>query len=142
MPPETDLAHQLGVSRPVVREAIAFLRAEGLVETRPGQGLYVSHQQVLRIRAEDVSSSTKAIIELLELRRGLEGETVRLAAERRTPDDVGRLKAILAAMREAEEAGRDGVEEDLDFHLEVARISRNPLYIKLMSFLTDRGRLL
>lgn len=136
MPPETDLAHQLGVSRPVVREAIAFLRAEGLVETRRGQGLYVSHQQVLRIRAEDVSNSTKSIIELLELRRGLEGETVRLAAERRTADDIERLEAILAAMRAAEEAGRDGVEEDLDFHLELARVSRNPLLVKLMSFLT------
>jgi len=140
MPAENDIARQLGVSRPVVREALAFLRADGLVETRRGQGLYVSHQEVLRIRSEDVSSSNISIIELLELRRGLEGETVRMAAERRTPDDIERLRARLNAIHEAEAAGRDGVEEDLDFHIEIARISRNSLHIKVMRFLTSTLR--
>jgi len=64
-----------------------------------------------------------------------------MAAERRIPEDIERLKARLDAIHEAEVAGRDGVEEDLDFHLEIARIGRDSLHIKVMRFLSSTLRI-
>ena len=134
LPSETEIARQLGVSRPVVREALAFLRADGLVESRQGQGLFVTDQVVLRIRADELRSAQTGLRDLLEMRRALEAETARLAAQRRTSADVTKLRAALDAMAKAESEGRDGVVEDLDFHLMIAATSRNPLLIKVIHF--------
>ncbi|RUT32737.1 FadR family transcriptional regulator [Arsenicitalea aurantiaca] len=134
LPSEAEICRQLGVSRTVVREALAHLRADGLVETRRGQGLFVTEQNVLRIRIGDVEASREGLLEMLELRRGLESETARLAAERRKPDDIERLEAALAALEAADREGRDGVEEDLAFHLLIADIGRNRVLIKMMHF--------
>jgi GntR family transcriptional regulator, transcriptional repressor for pyruvate dehydrogenase complex len=134
LPSEAEMSRQLQVSRPVVREALAFLRADGLVESRQGQGLFVTAQAVLRMRVEDLRPDGAGLLDLLEMRRALEAETARLAAERRTPADVAKLRAALQAMAEADEAGRDGVAEDLAFHLAIATTSRNPLLIKMIHF--------
>jgi GntR family transcriptional repressor for pyruvate dehydrogenase complex len=136
LPAESEIARQLGVSRPVVREALAFLRADGLVETRRGQGLFVSDQVVLRLRADEYAGTVESIVELLEFRRGLEGETVRMAAQRRSDQDIADLQNALDSIHEAEAAGRAGVEEDLAFHLTIARISKNALHFKVMQFLS------
>ncbi|MDV2987664.1 UNVERIFIED_CONTAM: FadR/GntR family transcriptional regulator [Methylobacteriaceae bacterium AG10] len=134
LPSEAEMSRQLQVSRPVVREALAFLRADGLVESRQGQGLFATAQSVLRMRVEDLRPDGAGLLDLLEMRRALEAETARLAAARRTPADIERLRAALDAMAEADAAGRDGVAEDLAFHLAIAATSRNPLLIKMIHF--------
>ncbi|WP_274626532.1 FadR/GntR family transcriptional regulator [Arvimicrobium flavum] len=136
LPSEAEISRQLGVSRPVVREALAFLRADGLVESRHGQGLFVTEQAVLRIRADDLRPDRAGLLDLLEMRRALESETARLAAQRRTPEDVDKLRAALEGMAAAEREGRDGVREDLHFHLTIASIGRNPLLMKIIHFWT------
>lgn len=140
LPSEAEISRQLQVSRPVVREALAFLRADGLVESRQGQGLFVSDQKVLRIRTGDLNASREGLLDLLEFRRGVESETARLAAERRTPDDIVLLQAARDAMVEADAQGRDGVDEDLAFHLAIARIGRNDLLIKIIHFWSETLR--
>jgi GntR family transcriptional repressor for pyruvate dehydrogenase complex len=137
LPSEAEIARQLQVSRPVVREALAFLRADGLVESRQGQGLFVADQKVLRIRIGDLNASQEGLLDLLEVRRGVESETARLAAERRTPEDIAVLQTALDAMAKAEAEGRDGVDEDLAFHLAIARISRNQVLIKIIHFWSE-----
>lgn len=134
LPSETEMSRQLGVSRPVVREAVAYLRADGLVESRHGQGLFVTEQAVLRFRIGDLRTSKNGLGDLLEMRRALEAETALLAAQRRTPADIVKLRKALEAMAAAEAAGQDGVAEDLHFHLVIAATSRNPLLIKMIHF--------
>src|SRR5271154_4245674 len=81
---ETDLAHQLGVSRQPIREALHRMEAEGWVDLRPSQGAFVH-----------VPTSSE-VDELLDVRALLEAETARLAARAASPAQVARLREICA----------------------------------------------
>src|SRR4051812_7340716 len=72
LPSETELARQLGISRPVLREAVTYLKADGIVESRRGLGLFVNKQDTLRLRITDIEASEQSILEFLEFRLGLE----------------------------------------------------------------------
>ncbi|WP_262273146.1 FadR/GntR family transcriptional regulator [Microvirga yunnanensis] len=134
LPGEIELARQLGVSRPVVREAIAYLKADGLVESRHGRGLFVGRQETLRLRLREIDASEKTILEFLELRRGLEVEAAQLAALRHTAHDLDRMEAAIAALNVADEAGEESSEHDLAFHLAIADAARNPLFRRVLQF--------
>src|SRR5438105_6296377 len=92
LPPERDLARQLGVSRPSVREALIALEVEGLVEVRVGSGIYVRHAP-LAPKREELPAETGPF-ELLRARWIIEGECAALAAKSAT-------KAQLQGMKEA-----------------------------------------
>ncbi len=134
LPGEIELARQLGISRPVVREAIAYLRADGLVESRHGRGLFVNRQETLRLRLGEIDASDKTIFEFLELRRGLEVEAAQLAALRHTNLDLRRMEAAITALNAADEAGQESSEPDLAFHLAIADAARNPLFRRVLQF--------
>jgi GntR family transcriptional repressor for pyruvate dehydrogenase complex len=134
LPGEIELARQLGISRPVVREAIAYLKADGLVESRHGRGLFVNRQETLRLRLGEIDASDKSILEFLELRRGLEVEAAQLAALRHTDLDLDRMEAAIAALNVADEAGEESSEHDLAFHLAIADAARNPLFRRVLQF--------
>lgn len=139
LPAETELCRQFAVSRTVVREAVARLKAEQLVETRPGLGLYVARrgpgQGVLRLRAPE-GSAVERSRELLEFRAGLEADAARLAALRRTDEDVVAIRAALDRIDAVERAGGNGGAEDLDFHMAIARASRNGYIVQVLRFLS------
>src|SRR6476660_7970785 len=93
IPTEAQLMRTFGVSRTVVREAVAALRAEGLVTTRQGRGAFVAAAGTgvpFQVTPEDASSLAD-ILKILELRATLEVEAAGLAAERRTPADLDRI---------------------------------------------------
>jgi GntR family transcriptional repressor for pyruvate dehydrogenase complex len=136
LPGEIELARQLGVSRPVVREAIAYLKAEGIVESRHGSGLFVNRQETLKLRLGEIDASEKAILEFLELRRGLEVEATQLAALRRTAQDLERMEAAIAALNVADEAGEESAQHDLAFHLAIADAARNPQFRRVLQFVS------
>lgn len=136
LPGEIELARQLGVSRPVVREAIAYLKAEGIVESRHGRGLFVNRQETLKLRLGEIDASEKAILEFLELRRGLEVEAAQLAALRRTAQDLKRMEAAIAALNAADEAGEESAQHDLTFHLAIADAARNPQFRRVLQFVS------
>jgi GntR family transcriptional repressor for pyruvate dehydrogenase complex len=136
LPGEIELARQLGVSRPVVREAIAYLKAEGIVESRHGRGLFVNRQETLKLRLGEIDASEKAILEFLELRRGLEVEATQLAALRRTVQDLERMEAAIAALNAADEAGEESAQHDLAFHLAIADAARNPQFRRVLQFVS------
>ncbi|KAB2875677.1 MAG: FadR family transcriptional regulator, partial [Bauldia sp.] len=99
LPTEHELMRSFGVSRTVVREAIAALRSEGLVETRQGSGAFVaadSRRRPFRIDPEGLES-VEQVLDVLELRICIEVEAAGLAAERRSTADIATIDAISAA---------------------------------------------
>ena len=105
LPTELELMAAMGVSRTVVREAVAALRAEGLVTTRQGSGAFVAadaSRVPFRIDPDGLSSIAD-VLEVMELRLAIEVEAAALAAERITPE---RLAPIARALRAIEAAIR------------------------------------
>ncbi len=137
LPSETELARQLGVSRPVVREAIAYLKADGIVESRRGLGLFVNQQESLRLRRAEIDASEQSILVFLEFRLGLEVEAAQLASLRHAPADMARIEAAAAAMNAADEAGEDSAAHDLAFHIAIATAARNPLFLSVLEFVSS-----
>src|SRR5438132_10767188 len=108
LPTEQALTRAARVSRTVVREAVAALRAEGLVITRQGVGAFVSAEpQRAPFRIEPERLKTLAdILNVMELRLGVEIESAGLAAERATRAQVKAIAAALEAIERAALAGR------------------------------------
>lgn len=137
LPTEAAIMEEFGVSRTVVREAISRLQAAGLVETRHGVGTFVvglGEGSAFRI-SPDQLGTLQDVIEVLELRIGVETESAALAAVRRTPENLEALRNALKAFFAAVEEGRDAVGPDFQFHLEIARATQNHHFIDLMGTL-------
>src|SRR5437868_9142871 len=114
LPTEQEMTRAAKVSRTVVREAVAALRAEGLVITRQGVGAFVSaepQRAPFRIEPERLQSLDD-VLNVMELRLGVEIESAGLAAERATKAQVRAIGAALHALDEAIAAERSAVEED------------------------------
>jgi GntR family transcriptional repressor for pyruvate dehydrogenase complex len=137
LPTEQVLSETTGVSRTVVREAIAALRADGLVTTRQGLGAFVAadvQQRPFRIDSNELKS-TLDVIQVLELRMSLEIEASGLAAERRSNADLARIKAALHAIDEQIENGGSAVEADFNFHLAIFKAAQSRYFPQLLEFL-------
>lgn len=137
LPTELELGRRLGVSRTVVREAVARLKSAGLVESRQGSGVFVRepHRDMrFRLDPGEVHRSPAAVLEILELRRCLEAEAAALAAERCSRAQVAELRRALAAIAREEAAGRDGVQADIELHRAIARASGNRHFPALWDF--------
>jgi DNA-binding FadR family transcriptional regulator len=124
LPPERDLARQLKVSRPSVREALIALEVEGYVEVRVGSGVYVTQRRPHSRRA-DPPSGDSGPFELIAARRLLEAECAALAARLASPAQIRRMQAALAAMDRDRRRSVMPIENDRRFHLEVADASGN-----------------
>jgi GntR family transcriptional regulator, transcriptional repressor for pyruvate dehydrogenase complex len=141
LPTEQALGRMLGVSRTVVREAIAALKADGLVETRQGRGASVAgdpHRQPFRVDAAALSS-IEMVVRLMELRMAVEVEAAAAAAANRTPAQLAEIERALARIEAAVERGDAAVDEDFDFHLKIALATGNPYFAEFLRFL---GRLI
>ena len=138
--PERELAQALGVSRPTVREAIKQLVTMGLLEHRQGQGTYVRSihdQRGLNPLAAMIEGHSPTLEELLEVRMGIEGQAVTLAAQRATPEDLQVLEKALTHMLEENRAGRLGIEEDVSFHMAIAYATKNTVQVHIMKTFYD-----
>jgi GntR family transcriptional regulator, transcriptional repressor for pyruvate dehydrogenase complex len=137
LPTENALCARFGVSRTVVREAIARLKSEGLVASRQGSGVFVlaeNPQRPFRLTS-NLSDSSDEILQVAELRMAFDVEAASLAARRRTQDQLRRLRAALDQMAAAVRDGANGVEADVAFHRCVAEATGNPHYVAFMSYL-------
>lgn len=137
LPAEDALAKQFGVSRPVVREALARLRDDGLVVSRRGSGSFVIGKPAPVIRAFAPLSSISDMQRCFEFRVALESNAAHEAASHRLDADMERLQAALARLDEVAASGTLGVEEDFDFHLAVCQASHNRFYVGMMEFLRE-----
>lgn len=136
LPPERDLAQQLGVSRPSLREALIALDVEGRVEVRGGSGVYV-----LAAKPEPLPARTAAMgdspSQLMEARSIIEGEVVLLACARITDEPLARMRQLLKGMESAIEHRRPKVDLDREFHLTLAEASGNAVLSRLVAELFD-----
>ena len=137
LPTEARLSEVHGVSRTVVREALHQLRLRGLLRSRQGSGAFVQAPPAHQPLAFDsrVLDSVDSVVQVVEVRRALEGEIAALAAERATRTQVRGLRRQLAAIEEAVAAGGDGVAEDLAFHRKIAEATGNPQFALLLGYL-------
>lgn len=133
LPSARELEGKFGASRPSVREALSALELAGIVETRTGQGTFVvgfpsDRGEGWSFEFEEAESPA----EVMEVRRVLEPEAARLAAERATKDDIDALQTALQALRAVVAEGKPAVAGDIQFHLAVARASGNSVIWEVM----------
>lgn len=136
IPIEAQLCETYNVSRTVVREAIAHLRSEGLLESRQGVGVFVSGQGALTLKISPEKAGELAeILEILELRLGVEIEAAGLAARRRDDSDLGKIMAALAACADLDVFAQNPRPLDFAFHMAIAEASANSYMPKFMAFI-------
>lgn len=135
LPPERDLAQQLGISRPSLREALIALEIEGSVEIRMGSGIYVCAPPGRVVQA--TAALGESPVELMAARAVLEGAVVIAACARVTPEGLARLAESLEGMRGEIEQGRSPLEYDRRFHLCIAEMSGNSVLARMVNTLFD-----
>ena len=142
LPTEHALATTFGVSRNVVREAIAKLRSEGRVWSQQGRGAFVAdttNPTVLSIE-HDALQKGDAFASLFELRRILEVHAAALAARRRSKDDIVRMQDALATMAASPYGSVQWLKKDLEFHTAIARATGNAYIVQFVGFVSEKVR--
>jgi GntR family transcriptional repressor for pyruvate dehydrogenase complex len=140
LPPERQLAEELGVNRATVRAAIRLLEQRGMVNRKVGSGTFV-----VEVPASVVADSIERYLlfgegthnELLILREILEPSIASLATENATPKDLERMKACLDQIEEAYQRSdsEGGAIADADFHLALAEATQNKLIVAIVKAL-------
>jgi GntR family transcriptional repressor for pyruvate dehydrogenase complex len=134
LPSERELVERYGVGRSSVREALRVLESKGLIDQK-GKGRFVAAEpqnplnsslQVL-LELQEVSRD-----ELFEVREVLEGATAAFAAERRSDEDVLAIAETIDAMADGLDSADRYIDADLQFHLAIARASRNRIALHMM----------
>ncbi|QHI99906.1 FCD domain-containing protein [Xylophilus rhododendri] len=141
LPGETALSQRLGVSRPVLRQALARLREEGRVSVRKGSGSYVTD---VMPQAQPLSLSTLKnvpdIRAFLDFRCCMEGEAAARAALVRRPADLQEIRRCRERYEAALAAGQDAVEEDIAFHHAISEACGNRFFAMTMAALAPQTR--
>ena len=136
LPTEQEMIAATGVSRTVIREAVAALRADKLVVSRQGIGTFVAENIRRPFRVDfDESSSLPDLLNVMELRTGVEVEAAGLAAERASPAQIKKIAERLAAVKAAIERGETAVDQDFAFHCEIAEATDNPQFKGFLEYL-------
>lgn len=139
LPAEARLAEQFAVSRAVVREAIARLKADGLVASRQGAGAFVAQRLGAAVFRLEAGRRTEAhgVVEIFELRLIIEVAAAERAALRHRPEDLDAIATALARMDAAVIGGEGGAASDDDFHCAIAAAGGNPLIGRFVAFVSQ-----
>ncbi|RYH07051.1 FadR/GntR family transcriptional regulator [Tropicimonas sp. IMCC6043] len=135
LPSEALLTEEFSVSRTVIREAVASLRADRIVDSRRGSGVFV----LAPIKAEHLPfrnvdpGKVSSILEILEVRMALESEAAALAAVRRSPAQEEEIIAAFREFRARAEAGEHTTETDFRLHLAIAKAANNSRFPEFLS---------
>lgn len=132
LPTEQAIVAATGVSRTVVREALASLRARGLITTRQGLGAFVADRTTRRsftISSGEVS--LEDTLHVLELRMSIEVEATGLAAERRSEAELAEIQARFAAVCATKGEAGAGADEDFAFHRAILAATGNPYFTRV-----------
>ena len=136
LPPERDLAKQLGVSRPSVREALIALEVEGYVEVRVGSGVYVAGPRPAT--AGEPLPADSGPFELIRARWLIEAECAALAAKQATKAQIGAMEEALDGMESDRDKGVMPLAADRLFHLRIAEASGNSALTLVVKTLWDQ----
>ena len=138
LPSEAELCDAFGVSRPVVREALSRLHADGVVETQRGVGSFVRLRRDAELFKLAPIGELPELLRCMELRAAVEGDAAYLAASRRTDEDLEEMRAALEELAQAIETRQIGHAADLRFHQAVAVACRNELFINCLQALSTQ----
>ncbi|QTK82755.1 GntR family transcriptional regulator [Agrobacterium tumefaciens] len=134
LPTEPELERAYGVSRTVVREAIADLRSAGYVVPIQGKGVFVSSDSEwagVKLTQSEVGTIAETL-EMLEFRLATEGEAAAIAAYRRTAQQEAAISAAHRKMARAIDAGESTVDADYEFHSAIATATNNRFYLEAL----------
>jgi len=141
LPSENELSRAYTVSRPVVREALMRLKADGLVHTRQGVGSFIKRRPPQGLTHLAAPADVAGVLRCFEARFAIEGATARLAAARRSPRELHTIKQALLALEESMGKPNDHKKEnpaenaDFDFHIGVAKAAGNDIFVSILGSL-------
>jgi GntR family transcriptional repressor for pyruvate dehydrogenase complex len=138
LPPERELADQLGVSRPSLREALRILQVLGIIKNSPKKGTEIQHanpEQILQTLSLVLVTSSSETLQLLEVRKSLETEIAYYAAIRRSQEDLELMDNIIQQFHEATEH-QELVSLDYDFHYAIAGASNNIIFKQIFEMIS------
>ncbi len=136
LPPERDLARQLGVSRPSVREALIALEVEGMLDVRVGSGIYVT--QPGKRRRNQAPLGDSGPFEVIRARWMIEGECAALAAKNANPAQLGAIREAHAGMVRESKRHHNPLAADRLFHVNIAEASGNSALVLVVQTLWDQ----
>ena len=139
LPTEGQMTETFRVSRTVIREAMASLAADGLVESRQGAGVFVLEHPALAFGSfnQDIGKVSQAI-NVLEVRMGIEIESAGLAAQRHNAAQEARIQEAFFEFERLLNLGEPTGKADFAFHREIASATNNPFYVEIIDALGDR----
>lgn len=136
LPTEQEMIAATGVSRTVIREAVAVLRADGLVVTRQGVGAFVADYVRRPFRVDFHANSTlREVLNVMELRTGVEVEAAGLAADRASSAQIKKIRDCFVAIQKGINQGDSAVDEDFQFHCGIADATGNPQFKRFLDYL-------
>ena len=136
LPPERNLAKQLGVSRPSVREALIALEVEGLLDVRVGSGIYVTHPGKRRRR--DALQGASGPFEVIHARWLIESECAALAAKNASPAQLDAIREAHADVIRQSKHDHNPLDADRLFHVRIAEASGNSALVLVVQTLWDQ----
>jgi GntR family transcriptional repressor for pyruvate dehydrogenase complex len=135
LPSLRELVSQLGVSQTAVREALRALVGLGVIDLQAGRGAFVqSVSSEILINPESLFFllQRETLLHTIEVRQALEVETIALAAERATAEDLAELERILRQMERGAKSNETAFRHSPYFHLAIARATHNPVFISMV----------
>ncbi len=146
IPSENELAQMMGVSRISIRAALQRLQVIGYIETRGGEGSFVkkfSLSNIFNVVSDDIIMNDLAVAELREFRKNMELDCCRLAIERGTCEEIEQLEEILKGLANTikQDNPDDFFEMDNNFHMQIAKMSKNSLYELMLEVTSEANKL-
>jgi DNA-binding FadR family transcriptional regulator len=140
LPTESRLTETFGVSRTVIREAIATLAADGLVEVRQGAGIFVRERPSLAFvsMSKEIGNKISQALNVLEVRMGIEIESAGLAAMRRNSAQEAQIQEAFFEFERLLAADQATGKTDFAFHRAIAAATNNPFYVEVLDALGTR----
>lgn len=141
LPTESQLTEAFGVSRTVIREAVANLAADGLVESRQGAGIFVCERPAMAFASitQDIGMKISHALNVIEVRMGLEIESAGLAAQRRNAAQEAAIQEAFFEFDRLLAVGEATGRSDFMFHRAIAAATNNPFYVEVLDALGMRA---
>ena len=137
LPSENQISRTYDVSRPVIREALLRLQADGLVYSRQGAGSFVKSRPPAGLIQFAAPSDVAGLLRCFEARLPFEGAAASLAAQRATPEDVATIESTFRELELALEGEQLADEADFAFHMAIARATQNEFFVNILSSLNS-----
>lgn len=138
LPSERTMAEMLSVSRNSIKEAFLVLESAGVIEIKQGSGVYLLEKTIDDLLAQIngiIHGITSNIVELLEFRQAIEGDSAYYAAIRSNKEDIKSIATVFDQLEAAVNDDNIGAEEDLAFHMAIAKAAKNRVMEQIMVML-------